>query len=164
MVRLGKTVLAGVAITAVACLPAAPAFAAGPLFFAPWALSHIVAPLIIGAVTSAAQPRPAYPAGPGYYGGAAGYYPSPGYVRPPGYYPAAPGYYAAAPGYYGPAPGYYASAAGYYGRGYSGPAPYGWSNPRGYSQRGVYAQRLPYHASYGGHEAYRSGGSGHRGW
>jgi hypothetical protein len=144
MPRLRNKVLAGVAVAAVACLPSAPAVAGGPLLFAPWALSHIVAPLIIGAALSSLQPQAPYPAGPGYYGGAAGYYAPPNYVQPPGYY---------------------APSRGYYPRGYYGSSSYSQATPRAYPYpRGVYPQRLPYHASYGGHEAYRSGGYGHHRW
>lgn len=144
MPRLRNKILAGMAVAAVVVMPSAPAVAAGPLFFAPWALSHIVAPLIVGAAMSSIQSQASYPAAPGYYGGAAGYYAPPNYIQPPGYY---------------------APSRGYYPRSYYGPSPYSQAIPKGYSlQRGVYPPRLPYHAPYGGHEAYRSGGFGHHRW
>lgn len=143
MSRPRNLVLAGVATAALACLPSTPAVAAGPLFLAPWAWSHIVAPLIFAAAASVQPPAP-YPASPGYYGGPAGYYAPATYAQPPVYYARSPGYYP---------------------RGYYGPSPYSPAIPRPYpAQRGVYPQRLPYHASYGGHEAYRSSGFGHHHW
>ena len=143
MARLKNTVLAAVATAGVCLLPSAPAVAGVPFLFAPWALSHIVAPLIVGAALSF-QPQAPYAAGPGYYGGPAGYYAPPNYIQQPGYYAPQPGYYPR--GNYGPS--YYRPAV-----------------PRGYPpSRGVYPQRLPYHASYGGHQAYRSGGFGRHGW
>ena len=143
MPRLKNTVLAGAAIAVVAWLPTSPAVADGPLLLAPWALRHIVAPLIIGAATSF-QPQASYTPGPGYYGGSAGYYAPPGYAQPPRYYAPSPSYYT---------------------RGYYAPAAYGPAFPRTYSPpRGVYPQRLPYHANYGGHESYRSGGFGNHRW
>lgn len=142
MARLKYSVLAGMATAGVCLLPSAPAVAGGPLLFAPWALSHIVAPLIIGAAMSF-QPQAPYAAAPGY-GGPAGYYAPPSYVQQQ-------------PGYYTPPPAYYA-------RGYYGPSSYRPATPRGYPfQRGGYPQRLPYHSSYGGHEVYRSGGFGRHG-
>ena len=144
MARLKSTALAGVALAAMTWVPSAPAVAGGPLLFAPWALSHIVAPFLLGAALSSLQPPAPYPAAPGYYGGPAAYY-SPAYVQ---------------------RPGYYAPPAPYYPRGYYGHTPsYRPAFPGGYPlPRGAYPQRLPYHASYGGNQAYRSGGYGHRGW
>ena len=144
MPRLKTKVLAAVAAAAVVSLPSAPAVAAGPLFLAPWALSHIVAPLIVSAALASSQPQAPYPAAQGYYGGNAGYYAPPNFVQPPGYFP---------------------PPRAYYPRGYYGPPAYGPGIPRGYAlQRGAYPQQLPYHAPYGGHEAYRFGGFGHHRW
>ncbi len=140
MARLSKMVLGGVATAGIALLPSAPAAAAGPLFLAPWAWGHIVAPLILGVAASLTPPA-SYPPGPGYYGGAPGYSAAYGYA---------------------PQPGYYAPPPAYYSRGYYAPSPYAPGIPRPYSYpRAAYPQRLPYHASYGGHEGYRSGGFGH---
>jgi hypothetical protein len=62
MARLKNTVLAGMAIAAVAWLPSAPAVAGVPFLFAPLVLGHIVAGLIVGAATSFQPPAP-YPPG-----------------------------------------------------------------------------------------------------
>jgi hypothetical protein len=128
MPGLKQTIFAGIASAAIVCLPIRPAAAVVPLLFAPWALGHIVAPLIFA---SAAAPAPAqvpYPAGPGYYGGAPGYY-------------APPNYYLRPPGYYAPSPGYY-------------PRPY-YRPPLSYAPA---MPRLPYYSPYGGQASYRSGG------
>jgi hypothetical protein len=140
MPRLNNMVLAGMATAGIALLPSAPAAAAGPLFLAPWAWGHIVAPLILGAAASLTSPV-SYPPAPGYYGG------SPAYAAPYGYAPQ--------PGYYTPPPAYYPRA-------YYAPSRYGPAISRPYpSPRAAYPQHMPYHASYGGHEAYRSGGFSH---
>jgi hypothetical protein len=134
-----KVMLATLATAALAVLPIAPAVAAGPFFLAPWALGHVVLPLL--AAASAASQAP-YAAGPAYYSGAAGYAPGNYYARPsyygppPGYYP--PTYYRAAPlagppmaPFYGPPRGYYPPRASYYGS-YGGQ---GYSRSRGYGYR-----------------------------
>ncbi len=134
MPGLKKTVFAAIATAAIVCLPIRPAAAAGPLLFAPWALGHIVASVIVASAAAVAQPQVPYPVNPSYYGGA------PGYYAPPNYYPRPPGYYAPSPGYY-PQP-YYRPALAY------APA----------------MPRLPYYGPYGGRASYRSGGFGHRHW
>jgi hypothetical protein len=140
MARLKQTVFAAVATAAIVCVPIRPAAAAGPLLFAPWALGHIVLPLIAASAAASAQPQAPYPSSPGYYGGAPGYYAPPNYyVRPPlGYYPQA--YYRPPPSYAPPMPRFYAQ-------------------PRSY-----YPSRPPYHGAYGGQASYRSSGSGYRRW
>jgi hypothetical protein len=139
-----QTVFALVATGAIVCLPVRPAAAAGPLLFAPWALGHIVLPLIAASVAASVQPQSPYPPSPGYYGGAPGYYASPNYyVRPPAYY---------------------APPAGYYPHAYYRPqVPYAMPPPRSYAQRpGYYPSRAPYYVPYGGHASYRSGSFGYR--
>ncbi len=150
MPRLKQTVLAATAAVAIACLPISSAIAAGPLLFAPWALGHILAPLIVASAAASAQAS--YPAGQGYYGGGPGYYPPPNYyAQPPAYYAPPPAYYAPPSAYY---PGtYYAPRVAY------PPAPRFYGQPRGY-----YPSRVPYHASYGGQAFHRSGSYGYRRW
>jgi hypothetical protein len=142
MLRFKPTIFAVLASAALACVPIRPAAAAGPLLFAPWALGHIVLPLLVGAAAAAAQPQASYAPGPGYYGGA------PANYAPPGYYPP-PVYYAQSPGY--PQP-YYRSSLGY-----ATPMPHSYAPPRGY-----YPARPSYYAPYGGHTYHRSGGFGYR--
>ena len=72
-----KMLIAGVATGALACLAVRPAAAAGPLLIAPWALGHIVLPLIAASV--AASPSPAPYATSRAYVGAPGFYPAPNY-------------------------------------------------------------------------------------
>lgn len=139
-----QRVFVAVASAALVCLSIRPAAAAGP-FFVPWALGHIVLPLIVGSVAASAQPQASYAPGPGYYGGAAGGY--------------APGYYVRPPAYYAPSPGYY--SPGYY----RAPLPYARPMTGYYPQRGgYYPSRSPYYAPYGGHASWRSGGFRHRRW
>lgn len=137
MPGLRQTVLAIVATAAIACLPIRPAAAAGPLLFAPWALGHIVLPLIFASAAASSQPQATYPTGPAYNGGAPGYYPPPYYARPPVYYAQAPGYPQA---YYRPRPSY------------APPMPRLYAPPRGY-----YPSRPPYYGAYGRQGSYRSG-------
>jgi hypothetical protein len=144
MQGLKRTVFAAVAIATIACLPIRPAAAAGPLLFAPWALGHIVLPLIAASAAASAPPQAPYPPSPGYYGGAPGYY-------------APPNYYARPPAYYAPSPAY--PQAYYRAPLYSLPMPRFYSQPRGY-----YPSRAPYYGPHGGQGPYRSGGFGHRHW
>ena len=132
MPRLKQTVFAAIATAAFVCLPIRPAAAAGPLLFAPWALGHIVAPLVWASAALVAPSPVPYPASPGYYAGA------PGYYAPPNYYPRPPPYYAPSAGYYPPA--YYRP-----------PLSYTPGMPR-----------LPYYGRYGGQASYRSAGFGYR--
>jgi hypothetical protein len=145
MPGLKQTFFAAVATAAIVCLPIRAAAAAGPLLFAPWALGHIVLPLIVASAVASSQPQAPYPPSPGYYEGAPGYYPPPNYyVRPPTYYAPSPGYPQA---YYRP------------------PLSYAPSMPRFYARpRGYYPSRPPYYGSYGGQGSYRSGGFGYRRW
>jgi hypothetical protein len=144
MPGLKQTVFAAVATAAIVCLPIRPAAAAGPLLFAPWALGHIVLPLILASAAASAQPQAPYPPSPGYYGGAPGYPPPNYYARPPSYYAPSPGYPQA---YYRP------------------PLSYAPSMPRFYARpRGYYPSRPPYYGAYGGQGSYRSGGFGYRRW
>lgn len=147
MRRLKQTVFAAVAVAAIACLPIRPAAAAGPLLFAPWALGHIVLPLIVASAAASVQPQV-----PGYYGGA------------PGYYGGAPGSYAPPNYYYPPASMYYAPSRGYYPQAYYRPGPgYALPAPRFYSPlRGYYPSRPTYSGPYGGQGSYRSGSFGYR--
>jgi hypothetical protein len=133
MPGLKQTVFASAATAALVCLPITPAAAAGPLFFAPWALGHVIGvaarlatlPLALAsAAASAGQPLAPYPPTRGYYGAPPGYYAPPNYyARPPGYYARPPGYYPAPQAYYRPAlayarpmPQFYAQPRGYYAR------------------------------------------------
>lgn len=142
MLRLKPTILATIAAAVIACLPMRPAAAAGPLLFAPWALGHIVLPLL--AASAAASAQASYPAGPAYYGGAPGYYAPQYYGRPPLYYAQPPGYPQA---FYRPPPSYVPSI------------------PRVYPQpRGYYPPRSPYYGPYGRQGSYRSGGPAYRHW
>ncbi len=135
-----KMLFAAVAAGALACLPIRPAAAAGPLLIAPWALGHIVLPLIAASVAASQPPAP-YAPGPAYAG-------APGFYAPPTYYGRPSPYYGASPGYYPPA--YYRPAPSY------GPAmPY--ALPRGY-----YPSRPSYYGAYGGREYSRAGGYGYR--
>jgi hypothetical protein len=143
MRRLKQTVLATIAVAAIACLPIRAASAAGPLFFAPWALGHIVLPLIAASVAASSQPQAPYPQGSGYYGGP-GYYASPYYARPPVYYAQPPAY---------PQPYYRPPLS------YASPMPRLYAPPRGY-----YPARPSYYGPYGRQGSYRSGGPGYRRW
>lgn len=145
MPALRQTVFAAVATAAMVCLSIRPAAAAGPLLFAPWALGHIVLPLIVASVAASAQAQAPYPPTPGYYGG------TPGYYAPPNYYGRPPSYYAPSPAY----PQSY----------YRPPASYAPSMTRYYAQpRGYYPSRAPYYGPHGRQESYRSGGFGYRRW
>jgi hypothetical protein len=143
MPGLKQTVLTAVATAAIVCLPIRPAAAAGPLLFAPWALGHIVLPLIVASASAPAQPQAPFPPSPGYYGESPGYAPPNYYARPPVYYAPSQGYYPQA--YYRPT------------LSYTPPMPRFYAQPRGY-----YPSRPPYHSSYGGQGSYRSGGFGYR--
>ena len=130
MPALKQTVFAAVATAALVCLPIRPAAAAGPLLFAPWALGHVVLPLIVASVAASAQAQAPYPPTPGYYGG------TPGYYAPPNYYGRPPSYYAPSPAY----PQSY----------YRPPASYAPSMTRYYAQpRGYYPSRAPYYGPHG---------------
>ena len=153
MPGLNHKVLAATATAALLCLPVRPA-AAGPIFFAPWALGHALCagarlatlPLVLASqAVSAVLQAPYQPSG-GYYGGAAGYYP------PPNYYPRAPAYFAPPQGYY-PAPQSY----------YRPPLPYAPAVRQSYGRPpAYYAARMPY--SYGGPGNGRPGGVAYRRW
>ena len=146
MLRLKPTILATIAAALIACLPMRPAAAAGPLLFAPWALGHIVLPLIAASVAASAQPQAPYPPGPGYYAGAPGYYAPPNYyARPPSYFGSSQGYYPAPQAYYRPALAYAAPMPRFY-------AP----------THGYYGPRASYAGSYGAQVFYRSGGFAYR--
>lgn len=113
--RLGRALLGGAVIAALAIAPLSSASAGwrhhrgghwgGPLGF--------VGGVIVGAATIATLPLAlaadaANPPPPRYYG------PPPAYGPPPGYYgPPAAGYYGPPRGYYGPQPGYGAPPPGY---------------------------------------------------
>jgi hypothetical protein len=136
---LKQTVLTAVATAALLCLPIAPAVAAGPLLFVPWALGHIIGagarlatlPLAVAAATGAdQQPSTPYAPAPSYYGRPAVYY------APPNYYPRPPTYYAPPPSYYGAPQPYYRPAFAYARR-----TPWLYAQPRGYyaPSRGYYA-------------------------
>ena len=88
-----KMLFAAVATAALVCLPVGPVAAAGPFLFAPWALGHIVLPLV-AAATAASQPATPYGPSPAY---------APGFYAPPNYYVRPPGYYGPSLGYYPPA-------------------------------------------------------------
>ena len=144
-----------VAATATLMLPIAPAAAAGPWIFAPWALGHVIGaaarlatlPLAIASATTYPQQAATpYPAGPGYYGAPGAYYGPPNYyARPAAYYAQPPGYYPAPQAYYRPALAY---------------AP---PMQRFYAQaRGYYAPPAPYSGSYGAQFMHRSGGFTYR--
>lgn len=152
MPGLKQTVVAAAATAALLCLPVAPAQAAGPLIFAPWALGHIILagarlatlPLLIVASAAAAaeQPPAQYAPTPGYYGGPPGYS-----APPPNYYAPPQGYYPAPQGYYRPAVAYAPPMQQFYGQ------------PRGY-----YSPRMPYSGSYGARVfSHQPGRSGYRG-
>jgi hypothetical protein len=120
-----QTVFAAAATAALVCLPIRPAAAAGPLFFAPWALGHVIGaglrlatlPLVVAsAAASAGQPQAPYPPTPGYYGVPPSYYTPNYYAQPPGYYPAPQAYYRPALAYARPMPQFYAQPRGYYAR------------------------------------------------
>ena len=139
MLGTRKMLFAAVATGALVCVPIRPAAAAGPLLIAPWALGHIVLPLIAASV-AASQPAPYAPSRA--YTGALGSYAAPNYFPPPAYYGPPPGYYP--PAYYRPALSY-------------GPAmpPYA-------SRRGYYPSRSSYYGAYGGRGYSRVGGYGYR--
>jgi hypothetical protein len=146
---------AAAATAALLFLPIRPAAAAGPLFFAPWALAHVVGvaariatlPLVLASAAAAAgQPQAPYPTTPAYYGGPGGYYP------PSNYYAPSPAYYAQPPGYYRAPRAYYRPAFAYAPR-----VPQFYAPPRGY-----YPQRAPYSGSYGAHAFDRSGDFAYR--
>jgi hypothetical protein len=139
MLAMKKMVLGLVATAVLVSMPAQPAAAAG-LFVAPWALGHIVLPLI-AAATAASQPAP-YGSAPANYWGAAGVY-APGnyYGRPPAYYGPPPGY----PAYYRPAR-----------QNLPGTVPF-YSPPRSY-----YQSRPTYYGAHGGQGYPRAGGYSHR--
>jgi hypothetical protein len=147
MPGIKQTALAAAATAVLLCVPVKPASAAGPLLFAPWAIGHIILPLVVASAAASAQQAPGpYPPASGYYGGAAGYYATPNYyARPPGYYAPPQSYYAAPQPYYRPA------------LAYAPPVPWFYGQPRGY-----YSPRSPYTGSYGGHGFYRSGGFAYR--
>jgi hypothetical protein len=140
MPAMRKMVLATVATVVLVSLPIRPAAAVGPLFFAPWALGHIVLPLI-AASAAASQPAASYAPGPAYYAGAPRNY----YVPPQGYYGPPPAYYP--PAYYRPAVVNTPVAGPFY-------AP-----PRGY-----YQPRPSYYGAYGGQGYSRTRGYGYRRW
>jgi hypothetical protein len=156
MPGLKQTVFAAAATAALLWLPVTPAAAAGPLFFAPWVLGHVIVagarlatlPLVAAsAVVSAAQAAAQYPPT------TPGYYPA-GYAAPPNYYPRPPAYYPQPPGYY-PAPQtYYRPAVAY-----APPMPQLYAQPRGY-----YPARMPYSGSYGARGFFHQpGGFAYRG-
>jgi hypothetical protein len=189
MPGLKQKVFAATATAVLLCLPITPA-AASPLFFAPWALGHVIVaaarlatlPLVVASeVASAQQPQAPYPSTPGYYGGPAPYYaqsnynarPPAYYPQPPAYYPQPPAYYPQPPAYYGQAPAYYGQPSGYYAqpsRYYAAPQAYyrpalayARPMPQFYAQpRGFYAPRTPYSGSYGAGGFRRSGGFSYR--
>jgi hypothetical protein len=140
MLAMKKMVLGSMATAVLVTMPAQPAAAAGPLFIAPWALGHIVLPLI-AAATAASQPAP-YGPGPANYSGAAGIYPSGSYYgRPPVYYGPPLRY----PSYYRPARQnlsgtvpFYSPPRSYY---QSRPTYYGVHGGQGYSRGGSYSYR-----------------------
>ena len=145
MQRLKIFGLAAVATAALVCLPSAPAAAAGPLLFAPWALGHLLravtAPLAVAAAAASASygyGAPAYSGPPSYYGPGYGALPTYG---PPAYYPA-PSYYPPQSSYYAPSASYYAGPPAYY--------PYGRPYVRYYGSRGYDAPpRLRYAGPHG---------------
>jgi hypothetical protein len=138
-----KMLFAAVATAALVCLPVRPVAAAGPFLFAPWALGHIVLPLV-AAATAASQPATPYGPSPAY---------APGFYAPPNYYVRPPGYYGPSPGYYPPA--YYRPALSY-----GAAAPPSYAAPRGY-----YPSRPSYYGPYGGGRGYsRAGSYSHRRW
>lgn len=139
MFGLKASALALVGATALAVLPATPAFAAGPLLFAPWAVGHV-----LGAMARLATLPLAV---------AAQIQPSPGYA-PQGYYPPQQGYYPAPQPYYAGPPAYYPRAPVY---GYAPAMPRPYAPPRG-----DYAPYARYAGSYAPHFSYRSGGYGYR--
>ena len=138
-----KMLFAAVATAALVCLPVRPVAAAGPFLFAPWALGHIVLPLV-AAATAASQPATPYGPSPAY---------APGFYAPPNYYVRPPGYYGPSLGYYPPA--YYRPALSY-----GAAAPPSYAAPRGY-----YPSRPSYYGPYGGGRGYsRAGSYSHRRW
>jgi hypothetical protein len=118
MSRLKQTGLATAAAIAFLGMPIAPAFAAGPLLFAPFILGrHVLGamarlatlPLIAASAGASEAPPPAsYPPARAYYA------PPNYYARPGGYYPTPAVYYAPAVSYARPMPRFYASPRGYY--------------------------------------------------
>ena len=140
--RAVKQIARAAIVTALLCVPMAPAMAAGPLLFAPWLLGdHVLGavarlatlPLVVAsAATSAPPPAVAYSPPGGYYGQPA-YYPPPSayYGASQAYYPGTVSYPYSAPRYYGPPRGYYAPASRYSGY-YGAQASY---RSRGYSYR-----------------------------
>jgi hypothetical protein len=130
MPGLKKTIFAAAATSVLLCLPVTPAAAAGPLFFAPWVLGHIIRagvtlatlPLVAASAASGQLPPP------GYYGGQPGYYAPPNYyARPPGYYARPQGYYARPQGYYRPPQAYSRPVLAY-----ARPMPQFYAQARGY--------------------------------
>ena len=87
--RAVKQIARAAIVTALLCVPMAPAMAAGPLLFAPWLLGgHVLGavarlatlPLVVAsAVTSAPPPAVAYSPPGGYYGQPTYYPPPPTY-------------------------------------------------------------------------------------
>jgi len=141
MLGTRKILFAAVATGALACLPIRPAAAAGPLLIAPWALAHIVLPLIVASVAAFQPPAP--------YGPSRAYAEASGLYAPPSYYARPPAYYGPSPGYYPPA--YYRPALSY------GPAMPAYAPPRGY-----YPSRPSYYGPYGGRGYSRAGGYSYR--
>ena len=139
MPGLKQTVFAAVAAGVIVCLPVTPANAAGPLLLAPWAVGHIVLPLIAASVAASARAQAPYAPGPGYNGDAPGYYATPNYYqRPPAYSEPFPGYRSEA--YYRPQLSGAMAMTGPY-------------SPRS----GYYPRRAPYYVPHGGHASYRPG-------
>jgi hypothetical protein len=139
-----KSLVAAIAVGALALTAAAPASAVVPFF--PWILGRHLVGAVVGlatlplAVASSMAPAAPYPPAPGY-GGAPGYAVQSGYYSgPPAYYPRPPAYYAGPQGYYRPPVAYPRSAPRYYGP------------PRGYS-----APHAGYTGGYGAHVPYQPG-------
>jgi hypothetical protein len=141
MLRSKFAIVLATAATAVSGLQSAPAHAAGPLLFAPWALGHL-----LGAVARAA-------AVPLVAGAAAA---SASYGAPVAGYPPAPGYYYGPPvTYYRPATPYYAPPGNGGSAGYYAPPLTRWHQaPRGYYA----APRMRYSGLYGAQVRYRAAG------
>jgi hypothetical protein len=127
--------------TALLCMPATQAVAAGPLLFAPWVLGGQVLgavarlatlPLVIASAALSVPP-------PGVDYSPAGNY------APPTYYPRTPAYYGAPQAYYAPS------------------LSYAYPTPRFYGQpRGYYAPVPRYSGYYGAQASYRSRGYSYR--